>query len=145
MCAAWLIMRPAPSKIAQEKSRRSWMLGENEERQLAVRIIAATWHDIDADVAAGQFREDLLHRLRVGAGLSLPPLSEREGAFDDVLPQLLMEREHRARPPLTRSARDAMANYKASRHVRIFDALPTNASGKVLKTALRDTAAADLP
>ncbi len=42
-------------------------------------------------------------------------------------------------------ARDAMANYKAPRHVRIVDALPTNASGKVLKTALRDTAAADAP
>jgi acyl-CoA synthetase (AMP-forming)/AMP-acid ligase II len=42
-------------------------------------------------------------------------------------------------------ARDAMANYKAPRHVRIVDALPTNPSGKVLKTALRDTAAADAP
>jgi acyl-CoA synthetase (AMP-forming)/AMP-acid ligase II len=38
-----------------------------------------------------------------------------------------------------------MANYKAPRYVRIVDALPINASGKVLKTALRDTAAADAP
>ena len=28
MCAAWLIMRPAPSKSAHEKSSRSLMLGE---------------------------------------------------------------------------------------------------------------------
>lgn len=35
-------------------------------------------------------------------------------------------------------ARENMANYKIPRHVTIVDALPTNASGKVLKTELRD-------
>jgi len=34
-------------------------------------------------------------------------------------------------------ARDRMANYKVPRHVEIVDALPLNASGKVLKTELR--------
>ncbi len=33
--------------------------------------------------------------------------------------------------------RDLMANYKVPRHVRFLEALPLNASGKVLKTALR--------
>ncbi|MGA0802316.1 MAG: FadD3 family acyl-CoA ligase [Ilumatobacteraceae bacterium] len=33
--------------------------------------------------------------------------------------------------------RDAMANYKAPRYVKIVEALPLNASGKVLKTELR--------
>ena len=31
-----------------------------------------------------------------------------------------------------------MANYKVPRHVEVIDALPTNASGKVLKTELRE-------
>jgi HIP---CoA ligase len=35
-------------------------------------------------------------------------------------------------------ARDQMANYKVPRHVEVIDALPTNASGKVLKTELRE-------
>ena len=35
-------------------------------------------------------------------------------------------------------ARDQMANYKVPRHVEVVDALPVNASGKVLKTVLRD-------
>jgi acyl-coenzyme A synthetase/AMP-(fatty) acid ligase len=35
-------------------------------------------------------------------------------------------------------SRDQMANYKVPRHVELIDALPTNASGKVLKTELRD-------
>jgi acyl-CoA synthetase (AMP-forming)/AMP-acid ligase II len=34
-------------------------------------------------------------------------------------------------------AREKMANYKVPRHVEIVDALPLNASGKVLKYELR--------
>ncbi len=34
-------------------------------------------------------------------------------------------------------ARDQLANYKVPRYVRVVEALPTNASGKVLKTELR--------
>ena len=37
-----------------------------------------------------------------------------------------------------------MANYKVPRHVRIVDALPLNASGKVVKPTLRETALIDL-
>jgi len=35
-------------------------------------------------------------------------------------------------------ASDEMANFKVPRRVEIVDALPLNASGKVLKTELRD-------
>jgi len=38
-------------------------------------------------------------------------------------------------------ARDHMANYKVPRHVEVVDALPLNASGKVLKYELRARAA----
>lgn len=41
-------------------------------------------------------------------------------------------------------ARDAMANFKAPRHYRIVDALPTNASGKVVKVELRARGRAEL-
>jgi HIP---CoA ligase len=39
--------------------------------------------------------------------------------------------------------RERMANYKAPRRVEIVDALPLNASGKVLKYELRARAAGD--
>ena len=39
--------------------------------------------------------------------------------------------------------RDQMANYKVPRQVRFTDALPLNASGKVLKYVLREESAAD--
>ena len=41
-------------------------------------------------------------------------------------------------------AREHMANFKAPRHVEVVDALPLNASGKVLKFELRDRAVARL-
>jgi acyl-CoA synthetase (AMP-forming)/AMP-acid ligase II len=41
--------------------------------------------------------------------------------------------------------REEMANYKVPRHVRIVDALPMNASNKVLKYQLRDEGVASLP
>jgi acyl-CoA synthetase (AMP-forming)/AMP-acid ligase II len=38
-------------------------------------------------------------------------------------------------------SREHMANYKVPRHVAVVEALPTNASGKVLKFELREAAA----
>lgn len=45
---------------------------------------------------------------------------------------------------LMRWARDNMANFKAPRHIRVVDALPLNASGKVLKFELRERASASV-
>ena len=41
-------------------------------------------------------------------------------------------------------SRERMANYKVPRHVTVVDALPLNASGKVLKYELRDRATTEL-
>jgi len=55
-------------------------LGSVTDRHVNVRIVAATRLDLDARVAQGQFRGDLLHRLRV-LQIDIPPLRERG---DDV-------------------------------------------------------------
>jgi len=48
-------------------------LAGKEERKVEFRLIAATNRDLDALVAEGRFREDLLYRLRI-IEISLPPL-----------------------------------------------------------------------
>ncbi len=57
-------------------------IGDSKTRRADVRIVAATNRDLEADVRAGRFREDLLFRLNV-VELTVPALRERP---EDVLP-----------------------------------------------------------
>ncbi|MGH7520053.1 MAG: sigma-54 interaction domain-containing protein [Gemmatimonadales bacterium] len=59
--------------LEQKATRR---LGATTTRQFDVRIIAATNGDLEQDVRAGRFRQDLFYRLNV-VSLSLPPLRDR--------------------------------------------------------------------
>jgi transcriptional regulator with GAF, ATPase, and Fis domain len=53
-------------------------VGGNRWLKVDVRIIAATRRDLDREVQAKRFRDDLFHRLAV-ARLELPPLRQRAG------------------------------------------------------------------
>ena len=58
-------------------------IGANDPIKVDVRIIAATNKDLQKEVEAGQFRQDLFFRLKVGT-IRLPPLRERK----EDIPQL---------------------------------------------------------
>jgi two-component system, NtrC family, response regulator HydG len=53
-------------------------IGGDRPIRVDVRILAATRRDLDKEVQAGRFRDDLFHRLAV-ARIELPPLRERRG------------------------------------------------------------------
>ncbi|WP_246137399.1 sigma 54-interacting transcriptional regulator [Myxococcus llanfairpwllgwyngyllgogerychwyrndrobwllllantysiliogogogochensis] len=56
--------------------RRITRVGDTRERPIDIRVVAATHRDLEAEVAAGRFRQDLYFRLGAATVL-LPPLRER--------------------------------------------------------------------
>jgi two-component system, NtrC family, response regulator HydG len=64
------------------QDRKIKRVGENTYRDVDVRIIAATLRNLDQEVKAKRFREDLYYRLNV-IPIRLPSLSERK---EDILP-----------------------------------------------------------
>jgi transcriptional regulator with GAF, ATPase, and Fis domain len=98
-------------------------VGENTERPVKVRVVAATNRDLAKEVEAGRFRQDLWYRLRV-VGLDVPPLRDpddieilarslagREGI--DLTPEVLRELRARPWPGNGRELRNALRAYSA--------------------------------
>jgi NtrC-family two-component system response regulator AlgB len=73
-------LQPKLLRLLQEKTYER--VGETKTRTADVRLLAATNRDLEAEVAAGHFREDLLYRLNV-IEVWLPSLRQRRA---DVLP-----------------------------------------------------------
>src|SRR5512137_690573 len=61
--------------LQERKIRR---VGGNADIALQARVLAATNRDLEAEVKAGRFREDLFYRLNV-IQIRMPPLRERRG------------------------------------------------------------------
>ena len=65
-----------PKLLRVLESRRSLRVGGTKERELDVRVVAATNRNLTHEVSAGRFRQDLLFRLNA-ATVVLPPLRNR--------------------------------------------------------------------
>jgi len=107
-------------RALQQRTIRS--VGGVQDREVDVRIVAATNRDLEQEVREGRFREDLYYRLNV-IGLRVPPLRERK---EDILPLVehFMER-HGARPGmrLSREAQKLLLEYEFPGNVRELENL----------------------
>ena len=67
-----------PKLLRAIQNREVQRVGRAEVTKVDVRVIAATRRDLDREVQAGRFRDDLFFRLNV-ARIELPPLRDRKG------------------------------------------------------------------
>jgi DNA-binding NtrC family response regulator len=75
-------------------------LGSSRTRKADVRLISATNADVDAEVLAGRFRQDLLFRLNT-IEVRIPPLRERRDDIPRLAKHFLTSHARRYRKPIT--------------------------------------------
>jgi DNA-binding NtrC family response regulator len=95
-------------------------VGDDRTLTIDARVIAATNRELEAEVRAGRFREDLYFRLNV-IGIPLPPLRERREDIEALTDRILAGLAARHRRPartVSPEARAALAAYRWPGNVR---------------------------
>jgi DNA-binding NtrC family response regulator len=98
-------------------------LGSSRTRKGNVRLISATNADLNAEVAAGRFRQDLLFRLNT-VEVHLPPLRERREDIPRLAKQFLATHVQRYRKTITGfdpAALQALLQHRWPGNVRELD------------------------
>ncbi len=102
------------------QDRKYSRLGSNKISTAHVQVIAATWHDLEADVKGGTFRQDLLDRLRA-LHLQMPSLTQRARFSVDVVDELLERRGYARGRRVRETFRAAIASYPWTGNLRELD------------------------
>jgi sigma-54 dependent transcriptional regulator, flagellar regulatory protein len=104
-------------RVLQERSFER--VGSNKSIAVDVRVIAATHRDLETEIAAGRFREDLYYRLNVFP-LDVPPLRERCEDIPVLAEHLSarLEREGREGVRLSPGVLEALRRYDWPGNVR---------------------------
>jgi DNA-binding NtrC family response regulator len=111
-------VQPKLLKVLEEKRFRR--LGDVRDRQVDIRLIAATHRDLLALSRQSQFRSDLYFRIST-LPLELPPLRDRPEDIQPLAERLLLDvAAELARPELalTRDAARALAEYSWPGNIR---------------------------
>ena len=87
-------------------------VGSIQERKVDVRLLAATNRNLQEEIKAGRFREDLYYRINV-MSLELPPLRERKGDIELLVDHFLGDDWH-----VEDDALQALVNYSWPGNVR---------------------------
>ena len=95
-------------------------VGGVETRRVDVRIVAATNKELEAEVRAGRFREDLFYRLNV-VPIRIPPLRERQDDIElliDVFVRKFNQKLGRSIAHLHPWVREALRSYSWPGNIR---------------------------
>lgn len=101
-----LSVQPKLLRALQEGSVRR--VGADREREVNVRVVAATNRDLEKEVAEGRFREDLYWRLNV-IHLRVPPLRERPLDIPLMIDHFLTKMAESANQPPFNVTSEALA------------------------------------
>ncbi|HMG20348.1 MAG TPA: sigma 54-interacting transcriptional regulator [Kofleriaceae bacterium] len=118
-------------------------VGGTSEVATDARLIAATHRNLDTDVRAGRFRQDLLFRIG-GFTIAVPPLRDRPSEIIPLAEHFVRAaaaEQARIPPALSDDARDSLAGYDWPGNVREL----RNALERALVLATDTITAADLP
>jgi two-component system response regulator AtoC len=97
-------------RVLQEEEVRP--LGESKPLQVDIRVIAATSRQLEEEVAAGRFREDLFYRLNV-LRVPVPPLRERREDIAVLVDHLVGRARETLGKPIRSVTDDALARLLA--------------------------------
>lgn len=95
-------------RVIQEKAVRR--IGENTETPVDVRIICATHKNLEREVEAGRFRQDLYYRLNI-VTLTMPPLRELHEDLPFLISALLKKIEGGAHAKIKADAHKELLQY----------------------------------
>jgi two-component system response regulator AtoC len=105
-------------RVLQEEEIRP--IGQSKSQSIDVRVIAATARDLEAEISAGRFREDLFHRLNV-VELHVPALRDRREDIPLLVDHFLSRHSEALRKPVRSIADDALErlmNYRWPGNIR---------------------------
>ncbi len=95
-------------------------VGGSRDLTVDLRVVAATNRDLDAAVEAGEFRRDLLYRLRV-IEMTMPPLREHREDIEALVLHFLRQftlKFHKPDMSVSPAAMDALTRYNWPGNVR---------------------------
>ena len=105
-----------PSLLRATETGRITPVGSDRESVVDLRLIAATNHNLETEVAQGRFRQDLFYRINV-ITIEIPPLRERP---EDIAPlaRLFLNRDSAENRRLSRAALQTLASHSWPGNVR---------------------------
>ncbi len=100
---------PLQAKLLRVLQNKTFeRVGASDSIQVNVRIIAATNHSLEKEVAAGRFRADLFYRLNV-LPIHIPPLRERREDIPLLAASFLRKHSRETKKQLTGFSDEAMS------------------------------------